>query len=193
MKVNLPFPKPSFQFPHFTRKINAVSWVFPLRTLTVILLVTIIILNLCHNLLFETNLEKELQQQIISNPANYLLHEKLGQTYLSINAEAAKKEYELAQELYQQNQLSNSNVLGLQSSPWQNWQNMISIQEKLKQEVALWRGINATFPDYRYALLKLAALKYQLGEKEESEKYLEILLRQNPKNETVLLLKQKIR
>ena len=190
MKIVFPkLPFPAIQFPHFTRRFTVRLPVLPWKRINFLLISLVIAANLYEYRLFPVNEEKNLQLQILQNPDRSELHEKLGQYYLPISEEAAKREYVLAEELYQYSRSDSSNTLGVQSSPRQTWEAHEQQLEKLRGEVKYWQSINSSFPDYQYALLKLGALALQIGEKEKAAKYLQQVLFYSPqdKDATALL------
>ena len=173
------------KFPQFYRNFTA---------LLIFLCLMSIIVNIFHQQFFSIDEEKILRQSIIFDPGNSLLHEKLGQYYLTLNAQVAEQEYALAEEFsYSSRPITSDNVAGIHSSPWQTWLNIISRREKLKEEIKYWELVIKTYPDYFYANLKLAVLYYQIGEKSKSQKYLQTFLQEEPLNSIALSLKEKLK
>jgi tetratricopeptide (TPR) repeat protein len=179
-------------FPHFFRNITALfSSVW--KYFFIALLLSLIVINLLHSRIFGFTKENELKIQIMAFPSESIYHERLAHYYLSVNHQASEREFALAEELLPESTYLSENILGLQSSPWQYWLKLQKEKERLRQETTYWQNIASKFPDYRYALVKLAVLHHSLGEKEESDKYLQMLLKNDPANELVLSLKDKLR
>jgi Flp pilus assembly protein TadD len=174
----------TFYFPHFYRRIAAALCLLGL---------VIVILNIFHSQIFGVNEERQLNLDILSSPGDSSLHEKLAQYYLTRNGEEARKEFALAQDLYQDINTAQSNIAGAKSSPWQTWLSLISFREKISGEIKYWEAVRARLPDYQYANLKLITLYYQLGDKDKTRQYLQSVLEEDSTNPTVLDLGEKLK
>lgn len=182
----------TFKFPHFYRG-NPEHLQKRIKTVLFLFLSLSIILNLTHLLVFPADEEKKLKGEIMKNLGTSSLHEKLAQHYLKTNLLEAEREYRLAEELYQTSQSSSVNPLGIQSSPLETWQALISTREKLEEEKKYWQEINKNFPDYQYANLKLAQISWELGDKNLAKKYLSQVLETSPVEETANLFWEKFK
>ena len=180
------------KFPHFIRKIHASPLMRIFDYFLWYLIIFLVLLNLFHTYFFPFNEEKRLQRQIIIKPFEALFHESLGQYYLVVNYQAANREYLLAQKLYEETQIAGNKVLGVQSSPAEIWANITSQKQKLGKEMDYWEIINKAFPDYLYTKAKMAALAYQLGDKNKTWQWLNLGLSESPKDELLLQLTQKL-
>ncbi len=183
----------SIKFPHIIRKIPAPSRFLPLKHLFFVFIFILILLNILQPFFFPASEEKLLRLALMQNPNSRYLHEKLGKYYLPINLSEAQREYQLAQENYSEKETKGNSVLGIESEPQESWKNIKNQEMKLKEEVSYWQGILLQLPDYQYALLKLASIYTQLGEKERAKEFLEQLLKRSPLDETALNLIQKLK
>ena len=173
------------KFPQINRKLTA--YIFT------VLFIFISIANIAQNRLFKVDEEKKLRLVLLQNPNFSGLHEKLGQYYFETNEEAARREYRLAQDYYiALNPTSKADVLGSRSSPWQNWQNLISQKQTQDKEIKYWQKVQTAYPRYLYASLKLAAFSLQKREPENAKKYLEIILREDPTDQNALKFFERI-
>lgn len=184
--------KTSLQFPHFPRIISAGFFIRPVKYFSAFLLAAIIVLNLLYDLTVFGNQEKQLRQAILHNPFLGSNHERLGEYYLTQNIDEAKKEYYLAQDLFDNTNPTFDKVLGVSVSPWQRWLEIESQKEKARQEIKLWEELKSKHPDYLYANLKLAHLNFQLGDNDLAKNYLLEVLKKSPTDKTALELLSKI-
>lgn len=169
------------QFPHINRKLTA--------ALLFILLTSLVIPNLAQNRLFPASDEKKLRFQLLRNPESSNLHEKLGQYYLATDEKTAEREYLLAQEYYLKNiPPDEMSILESRYSPWQTWQNLIGKKHAIENEREYWEMVNQTHPDYLYAYLKLALFNWQMGETQKAREFLELILTNDPTNQSALKL-----
>jgi tetratricopeptide (TPR) repeat protein len=180
------------KFPHFIRKIHASPFMRIFDYFLWYLVIFLVLFNLFHTYFFPFNEEKRLERQIIVKPFEVLFHDNLGQYYLAINYQAANREFFLAQKLYEETTFAENKVLGTQSSPAEIWASVISQKQKLEKELDFWEKINKAFPDYLYTKAKIATLAYQLGDKDKTQKWLNLGLSQSPKDELLLQLTQKL-
>ncbi len=164
------------KFPHFLRIISALGLLFILGLVT---------LNLLHSRLYGFDEGKMLKQQIMSDPNESALHEKLGQYYLPFNKNEAEKEYQLASEFYQ--------ILGAQTTPADIWNNITTESERLENELVFWEKVNSLYPDYEYAQLKMAVINYQLGNKNQAQAIINKLLFVSPNNTEAKKIQEKIK
>lgn len=192
-KVNLGKFLPLPKFPHFKRKFNATPLILVLKYSLWTFIYVCVLTNLLTSQLFEADEEKSLRLSILKNPKQASLHEKLGQYYLSRNKKEAQKEYELAQNYYTLLEPQTNNVLGAQISPREKWSKITSKREKLEQEEKYWQSVQQKLPDYIYATLKFTTLNYQLGNKEKAKEYLESALKQDPGNQMVLEITERLK
>lgn len=173
-------------FPHIHRKLTAVIGI------TLFLLFSL--LNLMQNQLFGTNEERELRFSLLQKPDISNIHEKLGQLYLEVNEKWAKREYQLAQEYYNELEpTASTKVLGSEVNPWQKWQNYISKKQNQENEIKYWKSVQKTYPDYLYADLKLAVLSMQQGEATKIKTYLAAVILKDPTNQIALRLTEKLK
>lgn len=177
---------------HFSRGKPEEKFFKLVNSLLLIIFMGIIAINLLTDLIWDQDSEKMLRSDILTNPQGSIPHQKLGQYYLSINIEAAQREYALAEELYQHKVNTSDKVAGIESSPWQTWLNLITQKEQIGEEIKYWQIIHSSLPDYQYAILKLAIYYYQLGDKNRGKEYLETLLLKNPTSEIALQVAQKL-
>lgn len=177
---------------HFSRANSAQTFFKILNSLLLIVFVGFIVINLSTDLFGGQDSEKRLRSDILTNPLGSIAHQKLGQYYLSINAQAAEREYALAEELYKQKVEYNDKIAGIESSPWQTWLNLKTQKEQIGQQIKYWETVHSTLPEYQYAILKLAIYYYQLGDKTRGKEYLETLLAKNPTNQTALKVSLKL-
>jgi hypothetical protein len=166
-------------FPHNTRKYTA--WSAVIITLLIVLNIFFVLANiiLADN---QKNIEASIKQDILKNPLNPKNYERLAQVYFNDDKIAAKNEYLLAEELFQN---INENVLGINVSPWQNWLELNNDKNKMIQELLYWQNISKNFPDYYYSRLKLTNLYFKLGMKNEFDKSLNSLKVEKPYFELV--------
>lgn len=139
------------QFPHKNRKLTAVF--------LLLILFFIVGANLAQNKLFPATNEKKIRLELLRNPTNSLLHEKLGQLYTGQSQEAAKREYILTG--------AEKNILGSEAS----------------DQIKYWEKVVQIHPNYLYAYLKLAQFNLQKGKIDKAKIYLEKVLREDPTNE----------
>ena len=125
------------------------------------------------------------------NPLESSLHEKLGELYLAINGKAAAKEYTLAEELYQET--SDGRVLGVSTSPLARLAAFTTARQKMEKERDYWMSIDKSFPDYLYAKAKIAALSYQLGDRDKAKTNLDFLLSESPSDLFLVKLSEELR
>lgn len=182
--------KKLLHFPHIIRRITVSLTFIKFKYFFGLFFFLLLLPNLWQNRIYPPSEEKNLRFAIIKNPTLSSLHEKLGQYYLSINEEEAKKEYLLAEEFYKEQNLSTGDpkVLGNLSSPWQTWKNIKEQKQILYKSYTYWEEVLKKFPDYQYALLKLAAINLQLGNKDNAVAQLQKLLKQSPNNKEALEL-----
>lgn len=181
------------KFPHFIRKIHASPFMRIFDYFLWYLVIFLVLLNLFHTYFFPFNEEKRLQRQIIIKPFEALFHEELGRYYLAVNYQAANREYLLAQKLYEETTFAENKVLGMQSPPAEIWASVTSEKQKLEKELDFWEKINKAFPDYLYTKAKMAAIAYQLGDKDKTQKWLDLGLHESPKDVLLLQLTQELK
>lgn len=181
-----------WKLPHINRKFTA-PFYHCLLIVCFIFLLTIIGANLLYDQFYPSNEEKKLRLAVMNDPANYLLHEKLGQYYLNINENEAEKEYLLAEEFYREYSSNTPHVLGSQSTPWQTWTNITMQKNRLEEEVRFWESVHQDFSNYIYAPIRLASLHQKLGNIKKAQEYLEEVLKESPTNEFALKLKGQLR
>lgn len=133
-----------------------------------------------------------MQNRIMQNPYNSSYHEKLGQFYLSLNKEAAEREYKLAQHFFLKNPSYGSSVLGDQSPPLKTWDNLLMTQSNLRQERNYWELIHRKYPRYLYAFQKLAVINLELGEKNNARVLLQEAMREFPADPLTFQLMEKL-
>ena len=171
------------KFPHISRRISA--------PLLFYLLLSFFLFNLFSDQFSPKNLEKNLRLMILRQPENSQLHEKLAEYYLSTNWEEAQKEYLLASSLYEEELTENSRILGVESSPLDTWNNLLTQRNKVKAEIGYWEKVAKQISDYQYTFLMLSSLYLSLGEKEEAFSYLDKVIKDPPSNsEYKLAIKQ---
>lgn len=180
------------KFPHFPRIFSAGYFLRPIKYLTAFFLVAVIALNLLYDLTVFVDQEKQLRQAILHNPFLGSNHERLGEYYLGQNIDEAKKEYYLAQDLFDNTNPTFDKVLGVSVSPWQRWLEIESQEERTRQEIKLWEESKIKYPDYLYTGIKLASLHFQLGNTDLSKNYLLEVLKKSPTDKTALELLSKI-
>ncbi len=178
-KFKLKVQLPAF-FPHFFRRITALPFLHYLNYFFWLLLLASIPLNLYHSKIFGfTNLTK-LRYELLEFPNNQHFHTELGNYYISQNQfDQAEKEYRLA----------NDNILGTTTSPEDTNNNIRNKMQNLQDEIIIWQNISYNFPDYNFSYLKLATLYIALGKKDETKRYIDILLSHDPQNTWGLELK----
>ncbi len=139
-------------------------------------------------------MEKKLRRQILLWPYQESVHRNLANYYLFFNAQAAKNEYLLAQDLYffSLSASNHPNLLGMQSSPWQSWLEIENQRQRLESQLYKWQVVLAGFPDFQYAKLQLANLYYQLGDKDKALEILTTLCEENPHRSDYLNLLQQL-
>lgn len=162
--------------PHFYRRIAA-----PFLFVSIQMF---ILVNLFHTFFFGFTDEKKIKLHIMSYPKVSAFHEQLGQLYLKTNKQRAETEYRLAGEFYQilgmETGLSAvTNDQNTYSEPRMTWNSIVNQDVQIREELAYWKNISMTMPDYYYAKLKMAVLYSQLGKTEESASILENL-KKNP-------------
>lgn len=178
------------QFPHFPRIITVQK-----RYLDIILIAFIFFCVLI-NLVKETSVKSDLQKiyaEIMRDPTNKSLHEKIAEKYLYINKEEAEREFYLAEELYQGDLKNDGNVLGLETHPWRTWQNVSLEKTKLEQEIKYWSTVKLDFPTYKYAFMKLAVLNYEISDTQKANKYIALALYDSPGDKDILDIRGKFR
>lgn len=167
------------KFPHINRKITA-----PLKTLKfgyfcIFIFLFIIGINLLSDSLPRSR-EQILQNEVLKHPFESTPHQKLAEFYLDKNQEQGEKEYYLASEMFQRQNSVNDKYLGIESSPWETYLNLLKNRSLLEEDLSLWEKIKTALPDYEYAYLKLSDLYLRLGEKEKSLQILSEVLKINP-------------
>ncbi len=187
IKKNFLFLK-FLKFPHFIRKIPARGEKLWSNLLWYLILI-IILINLFYPLFYPTDPLKDIKQGIMKNPWDASLHEKLGNYYLMLSGKAATKEYLLAEELYQK----NNKVLGTSTSPLTRFNEITNTREKIEKEREYWLNIANVFPDYLFARAKIAALSYQLGDRDQVKTNLDILLSESPADPLFTKLSEELR
>lgn len=178
------------KFPHFPRKLTAALPSWQAKKVISLFLLLILLFNLGESFIFPFNEEKRLRYQLMRQPAEFGLHEKLGQYYLKVNSAAAEREYLLAEEFYR---LTLPAEESSGESPWQRWIAINLEKQKLKDEMLFWEEVCQTTPDYQYAPFKLAALYFQLGDKNKAREYLEKVREEWPTNKTILPLAERLK
>jgi len=179
------------KFPHFIRKITAGAGGRLGNYLFWYLILIIILANLFYPFTCTPDSAKNLKQEIMRNPLESSLHERLGELYLAINGKAAAKEYTLAEELYRET--SDGRVLGVSASPLAHLAAFTTARQKMEKERDHWISIDKSFPDYLYAKAKIAALSYQLGDRNKSKTNLDFLLSESPSDPFIVKLSEELR
>lgn len=182
--------KTTIKFPHFLRKLPANFFFSLIKNLFYPFLLLVLLLNLGQVFIFPDDEEKILRYELLKHPTEAKLHERLGYYYLGINYTAAKREYLLAEEFYR---LTLSKTTDKKESPWQRWTVISAQRERLKKEALFWDSVRQAFPDYYYAPLKLAAIHFLLGNDERAKEYIQVVLRENPTEESALHLYERLK
>lgn len=138
-----------------------------------------------HSQVFPEN-EKfdQAKREVLRFPFDPRTHANLAQVYLEIgNLEAAEKEFSLAKSL-----------AGILSADLRRVEETLeSTKEKpkkIREEIDFWEKITEEKPDYRDAYLKLAVLNYQIGQNDETKKYLQKIFALDPHFEPAERLKK---
>ena len=200
------------QFPHILRIIAAPLQVLSFHNLFFSATAVFLAANLVFPLYLPKTGEAKLEAEILKQPFNYSLHEKLGQIYLSVNKEAAGREYALAQEYYRnfQSPFDTTRVLGSQAvngtltteenakdenanyplSPQSRWENVLSKRKLLENEKAYWQSVILTYPQYQYAYMRLAAINLQEEDFDAAKGYIGFLTEKSPLDPYVVKLNE---
>jgi hypothetical protein len=179
------------KFPHFPRKLTAGLVKF-LKICILFFLLLVLFINLISFLLFKNNTHKSIYYEILKNPQNALPHEKLADYLLGTNEEDALYEYQLAEELYREKSRNRTNVLGIQRSPWQKWLEKKRDKDKNIDDLAYWTKVRTKFPNYQYALYKLAALNFEINNLTSSTQYIRQVLANYPSDKTAGDMESKV-
>ena len=178
----------NLKFPHFLRIIP--EWSKFINKLTIILfIIFILVVNVAFE--YKSSLQ-EINYEIMRNPQDLSLHERIAEKYLYINKEVAEREFYIAEELFKGETDQGKNVLGAEISPWQNWQNISEKKEAITHDIKYWSSINLTFPTYKYAFIKLTVLNYELANIEKAKKYLSSALLESPGDKLLLEIANKL-
>lgn len=180
----------SGKFPHINRKITASFKTLKLGYFGLIIFLFIIGINLFSDSLLKSP-EQMLQNDILKNPFRSMSHQKLAEFYLDKNLDAAEKEYYLASETFQRQNSVNDKYLGIESSPWETYLNLLKNRSFLEEDLSLWEKTKTTLPDYEYAYLKLSDLYLRLGEKDKAGQILSEVLKINPGYQEAVGLQKK--
>ncbi len=178
------------KFPHINRKITASFKTLKLGYFGLIIFLFMIGLNLLSETLPQTS-EQKLQYDILKNPYLSTPHQKLAEFYLNKNQAGAEKEYFLATEMFRRRNSVNDKYLGIESSPWETYLNLLKNKSLVEENQRLWEKIKNALPDYEYAYLKLSSLYTNLGEKEKADQILREALKINPGNMEARSLQKK--
>ncbi|MBI3954915.1 hypothetical protein HY338_00595 [Candidatus Gottesmanbacteria bacterium] len=178
------------KFPHINRKITAFFKTLKFGYFGLIIFLFMIGLNLLSDTLPRSK-EQKLQYDILKNPYLSTPHQKLAEFYLDKNQAGAEKEYYLATEMFQRQNSLNDKYLGIESSPWETYLNLLKNKSLVEENQILWEKIKNTFPDYEYAYLKLSSLYTKLGKKEKAYQILAEALKINPGNMEARSLQKK--
>jgi tetratricopeptide (TPR) repeat protein len=179
-------------FPHIPRIIPASLFYKGIKMSTVFILILFILTSLITDFVKHLSNEKKIQIQIMSDPLNYVLHEKLAEEYLKKNSASSEHEYLLAQAYFSNNSSGSNSVLGAKSSPYETWLNIKNFRKDIDNELFYWKKITESFPSYSYGYLKQAYGYFRLGNNEKSLQLLENALQNNPADKNALMLKSKI-
>ena len=121
------------KFPHINRKITASFKTLKLGYFGLIILLFIIGINLFSGSLPRSS-EQILQNEVLKNPFRGMSHQKLAEFYLGKNLVAAEKEYYLASEAFQRQNTVNDKYLGIESSPWETYLNLLKNRREGRAE-----------------------------------------------------------
>jgi tetratricopeptide (TPR) repeat protein len=182
----------AINFPHIPRIIPASLLYLGIKMSIVFILILFILTSLITDFMKHLNNEKKLKIQIMSDPLNYVLHEKLAEEYLKKNSTYSEHEYLLAQAYFSNNISDSNSVLGTRSSPYETWMNIKNFRKDVDNELFYWKKITESFPGYSYGYLKQAYGYFRLGNNEKSLQLLENALQNNPADKNALMLKSKI-
>ncbi len=180
----------SGKFPHINRKITASLKTLKLGYFCFFIFLFIIGLNLLSDSLPRSH-QQILQNEVLKYPFRSMPHQKLAEFYLDKNLDAAEKEYYLASESFQRQNSVNDKYLGIESSPWETYLNLLKNRSLLEEDLSLWENIKTTLPDYEYAYLKLSNLHLRLGEKDKAGQILSEVLKINPGYQEAVDLQKK--
>lgn len=181
----LSFIKSVFILPHISRRITAPVPNAKKTLVLFVILTTIFTANLIYEYQKSPDMEKSLQQLILRNPSDSKLHEKLGGYYLTINKNAAKREFDLAQEYYSYSLTPPINILGIETQPADRFKEITDSREKIMKEIEYWEKISLFLPEYSYSTMKTAVLYYQLDDKVKTNELTKLLLWQMPGDKLV--------
>lgn len=176
-----------FHFPQFQRTIPAsiktilknissrmaklIRKYFFAFTIFIIFLLTM--LNAVYPLTTDKSEEQILASELIAYPDNPLLHEKLGEKYITYNIYAAKREFALAEKLTRFDQIKRYDT-------------------DLAEEYKYWEDLHTLHPDYDFSLLKLSEILIFQNNHEKADESLKKVLERNPFDATGLQLKNKL-
>ncbi|KKR34092.1 MAG: hypothetical protein UT63_C0006G0010 [Candidatus Gottesmanbacteria bacterium GW2011_GWC2_39_8] len=188
LKANLRFPKLKFQqFPHISRSIPANLILRKTKRISFWFLSFLIVLNIIY---YQQSEFIQLREDVFRGES-LKTHLNLASYYLSLNDQAnTKREFILADSFFMPNKKSGKNVLGIESSPIQTWNNIVNARKINKEEIAKWVEITDKFPNYKTGFLNLAILNLKVGNKEEAKKYMFNLEELDPGNQILNDLKK---
>jgi tetratricopeptide (TPR) repeat protein len=210
MKITIPLPKVInaqkellnrikrkikviYKFPHIPRIINATLLRKLLNLIIIFFLLFLIILNIWFNYSNKNNQEITLRNKIMEYPFDFRSHEELGKYYLKENLQFSEKEYQLAELFYSKESPVSDQVLGVTSSPWQTWLNIINFKENTFKDINYWKSFNDKYPDYKFGYLKQAYGYFQIGNKEKSMELIMKILDINPIDQNANILLNKLK
>ena len=180
------------QFPHIQRKIAAPAR-FPLaQYILITFTMPLIMVNAAYSFIIPPSEEWVLRSKILREPRNSSFHESLGEFYITRNQKIAEREYTLSEEFYMQPLTTSLRVAGIRTSPMETFRNLKRKKNTIQSDLAVWEKLHAMLPDYTYAQLKLGVLYFQLGQLDKSRTLFSSVLQENPKNEVVTKLLEKL-